>query len=139
MTVECDVCGDEFDTERGRNIHASQVHDDDDTKETLMVMEMVQNGKKTVSDVADSLGWDEDRVRGKLEELRDHDYVEQVEEGTDRVYELTEPGRKHIPKLVGELAEETKDFVENVQESVSKHVGPLVPKVTVEWPDKDEE
>lgn len=139
MTVECDVCGQEFDTERGAKIHASQVHDDADTKDKLLVMEMIENGRQSVSDVAESLGWDEDRVTDRLEDLRENDYVEQVEEGRDRVYELTEPGREHIPKLVGELAEQTREFVDGVQESVSKHVGPLVPKVSVEWPDKDED
>lgn len=138
MASECDVCGRSFDTERGLNIHKSQVHTED-TKDTLLVMEMIESGKQTVSDVADSLDWDEDRVRDRLEDLRDNDYVERVEDSRDRVYELTEPGRKHIPKLVGELAEETSDFVDQVQDSVSKHVGPLVPDITIDWPEKKDE
>lgn len=136
--VECDKCGKEFETERGMHIHAAQVHaDTDEKRDELIVMEMIHNGKKTVDELVDSLGWDESRVKERLDELKEKDYVKKnVEASRDAFYTLTERGQKELPELVTDLVEETKEFVDGVRGSFEKHLGPLLPKVDVEFPRK---
>jgi predicted ArsR family transcriptional regulator len=138
---ECDVCGESFDTERGVKVHASQVHSESDRKkQEVMIMEMISEGKKTVTDLADSLGMQPDKVKARLNELIEKDYIqENVESGKDKVYTLTERGQKEIPALVRDVLEETQDFVDGVRGSFEKHLGPLLPKIDIQWPKKRDE
>lgn len=138
---ECDVCGESFDTERGVKVHASQVHSESDRKkQEVMIMEMISEGKKTVTDLADSLGMQPDMVKDRLNELMEKEYIqENVESGKDKVYTLTERGQKEIPALVRDVLEETQDFVDGVRGSFEKHLGPLLPKVDIQWPKKRDE
>jgi len=133
----CEVCGKNFDTERGKNVHKTQVHGPKE-KERLLLLELIHEGKSTVSEMADQLDWDESRIKDRLDELMEKEFVqrrkEDLESGRDYVYELTEEGKEEIPELVEELVEETRSFVEGVRDSFKEHLGPLMPKVSVEWP-----
>lgn len=140
---KCEVCDKSFDTERGKNVHKTQVHGRRE-QEHLVILELINEGRRTVSDMAEKLGWDEDKIRRRLNELKDREFVqksvekskEMTESSREAVYELTERGRKEIPELMGELAEETRSFLENISESFREHLGPLMPKISVKWPKK---
>lgn len=133
---ECSQCGKSFDTSRGLNVHKSRVHaSTEKKKEEVVLLKMVKDGRKSVEEMVDSLDWEESRIKKRLDDLVDKDYLqENVESGKETIYELTEPGREHIPKLVNEVVEETRDWVDSVKGSVEKHIGPLLPDVEVTWP-----
>ncbi|MDY6771053.1 MAG: winged helix-turn-helix transcriptional regulator [Candidatus Nanohaloarchaea archaeon] len=138
---ECSKCGKSFDTSRGLNVHKSRVHGSTEKKrEQVVLLEMIDNGKQSVQELVDSVDWSESRVRERLDDLVDEDYIRKnVESSKKTIYEITEPGREHIPKLVDEVVEETRDWVEGVRGSVEKHVGALLPEVEVTWPKDKEE
>lgn len=133
---ECSACEKSFDTKRGLNVHKSRVHaSTEKKKEEVILLEMISEGRKSVEQMMDDLDWDESRVKKRLDELVDKDYLKRnVESGKKTIYELTEPGREHIPELVEEVVEETRDWVDNVRGSFEKHLGAMLPEVDVTWP-----
>ncbi len=141
MANKCDKCGKSFDTKRGLSVHQGQVHKDtDEKKEKLMIIQLLDSGKKTASDIADVLGENTDRVKGHLQELMEKDYVkEHVESGREAFYTVTEEGRKRIPPLLKDILQQTKDFAEGVGKAFKKHFGDIMPKIRIEWKEKDKD
>lgn len=105
---------------------------DESTKDKLLVMRMIEEGKTRVKDLQETLDWSRERVEETVEDLRDHDYVESIQEGGDQVLAITERGRDEIPKLLGEVADETRSFLESVSGSFQEHMSKVFPSVSLD-------
>ncbi|MDY6766361.1 MAG: MarR family transcriptional regulator [Candidatus Nanohaloarchaea archaeon] len=105
---------------------------DGSKKDELVVMRLIAEGKDQVRDLQDSLDWSRDRVEETVDDLQDHEYVEKVQDGGDQVLAITERGREHLPKLFGEVMDETREFVEAVSGSFQKHMSKVFPSVSVD-------
>lgn len=101
-------------------------------RDELVVMRLISEGKNRVSDLTETLDWTRDRVEETLEDLRENEYVERVQEGGDQVLRVTDQGVKEVPKLARDVAEDTREFVDSVLGSFQKHFSKVFPKVTVD-------
>ncbi|MDY6769725.1 MAG: C2H2-type zinc finger protein [Candidatus Nanohaloarchaea archaeon] len=106
--------------------------DNESKKDELVVMRLIAEGKTQVRELQDSLEWSRDRVEQTVDDLMDHEYVEQVQEGGDQVLAITERGRRELPELVGEVMSETREFVDAVTGSFQKHLSRVFPAVSVD-------
>ncbi|MDY6768865.1 MAG: hypothetical protein SVW02_02030 [Candidatus Nanohaloarchaea archaeon] len=106
--------------------------DSESKKDELIVMRMITEGKNQMRELQDDLGWRRERLEDTVDDLKDHDYVEQVQKGGDQVLAITERGRDHLPKLLGEVMDETREFVEAVTGSFQKHMSKVFPSVAVD-------
>lgn len=138
---ECDVCGRSFSTKRGLGVHKAQMHTEaEETKEELMLLQLIEDGKAKVSELAESLGMEEKRIQKRVNDLVEKEFVrEKVEEGRDAIYDLTDQGRERIEPLVNDIVSETKSFVQNIRDAFSEHLGDSIPRIRIEWPEKDDE
>ncbi|MFB6265662.1 MAG: hypothetical protein ABEI07_01105 [Candidatus Nanohaloarchaea archaeon] len=101
-------------------------------KDELLVMRLIAEGKTQVRDMADSLGWDRKRVEETVEDLKQHEYVETAQEGGVQVLEITERGREHLPQLVGEVMDETRDYLDAVSDTFQRHMDKVFPEVSLD-------
>ncbi|MFB6076822.1 MAG: hypothetical protein ABEK12_01680, partial [Candidatus Nanohaloarchaea archaeon] len=101
-------------------------------KDELLVMRLIGEGKNRVSDLQETLEWSRERVEDTVSDLQDHDYVEQAQQGGDQVLAITERGREEIPKMIGEVADETREFLEAVSGSFREHMGKVFPSVSLD-------
>ncbi|MDY6778373.1 MAG: winged helix DNA-binding protein [Candidatus Nanohaloarchaea archaeon] len=140
-TYECEHCGKTFDTSRGMKVHAAQVHKEtEEKKEELVLLELINEGKRSLNEMKDELNWEDSRIKERLDDLMEKDYIsENVKSGKKTFYEITERGQEEIPALVEDVVEETQSFVKGVRSSFEKHIGPLLPRIDVEWPRKKKE
>lgn len=137
---ECAECGKAFSTKRGLGVHKAQMHGDaEKKKEELLILQMIDKGKQKITDLADELGWDESRIKKRLDTLIEKDYVqEKMEQGREAMYKLTEEGRKRIVPLLKDIVDETKKFAEGVKESFKEHIGSALPRIEVKWPEDED-
>lgn len=109
---------------------------DDDSKDSkrdeLIVMRMIGEGKDRVNEIAETLDWTRDRVEDTVDDLREHKYVKQVQDGGDQVLKVTDRGVREVPKMARDVADDTRQFVDNVMGSFQKHFSSVLPNVTVD-------
>ncbi len=106
--------------------------DNESKKDELLVMRLIGEGKTKVQELQDSLQWSRERVEDTVDDLKDHDYIESVQSGGDQVLAITERGREEVPKLVGEVADETREFLEAVSGSFQEHMSKVFPSVSLD-------
>lgn len=106
--------------------------DNESKKDELLVMRLIGEGKNKVQELQDTLEWSRERVEETVDDLKDHDYVESVQSGGDQVLAITERGREEVPKLVGEVADETREFLEAVSGSFQEHLSKVFPSVSLD-------
>lgn len=116
--------------------HCSVVHmagnKKKEKKDKLLVMRLIEEGQNRVNDLQETLDWTRDRVEETVEDLRDSDYVEYAQKGQEEALKLTERGREEIPALVRDVADETRDFLESVTNTFSKHLGNMLPDIDID-------
>lgn len=106
--------------------------DESSTKDELLVMRLIGEGKNKVQDLQDSLQWSRERVEDTVADLRESDYVESAQSGGDQVLAITERGRDEIPKMIGEVADETREFLEAISGSFQEHMSKVFPSVSLD-------
>lgn len=110
-------------------------------KDKLLVMRMIEEGQNRVKDIQETLDWTRERAEETVEDLRESEYVEYAQKGQEEALKITERGREELPEMVREVADETRDFLDSVTNTFSKHLGKVFPKVdinvTVNKPDDD--
>lgn len=105
---------------------------DESTKDELLVMRLIGEGKTKVQELQESLQWSRERVEDTVDDLKKNEYVESVQSGGDQVLAITERGREEVPKMVGEVAGETREFLEAVSGSFQKHMSKVFPSVSLD-------
>lgn len=109
--------------------------DDDGKKDRLRdrlhVMSLIGAGRNQVDELMDALDWTRDRVEETVDDLSDHDYVKRVQDGSDQILEITDRGRDEVPKLMQDVADDTREFFESVADTFQKHFDRVFPKVRV--------
>lgn len=95
-------------------------------------MNAIAMGKTQVRELQESLDWSRERVEENLDDLKDHEYVETVQQGGDRVLAITERGKRHFPEMLGEMMEETRAFVDSVSTTFQEHMDKVFPSVSVD-------
>lgn len=108
-------------------------------RDELRIMKLINEGKDRVGELDDSLDWTRDRIEDTLEDLKSSKYVKSVSEGGDEVLKITDRGMNQIPKLLNDVAEDTRDFVDSVAASFQKRVNKVLPKVELDVTVKDPE
>ncbi len=138
---ECDVCEKSFDTKRGLGVHKTKSHEDVvDKKDDLEIIKLLEKGSKTVDEIADELNKSKDRVEERINKLMEKEWVQkQVESGKEMFSTAAEVGEDVVLPLMKDIFEETKEFYEGVSEVFKKRLGPKLPKLHIEWPEKEEE
>ncbi len=105
---------------------------DESKQDELLVMRLIAEGETKAKELADRLGWSQDRLEETLDDLQEHEYVQQAQKGGDRVLAITERGRDEIPRLVGEVMDETREYLDAVSESFRTHMDKVFPRVSLE-------
>ncbi len=105
---------------------------DDSKRDKLKVMRMIGEGKNRIGELAETLDWTRDRVEETVDDLKENKYVKQATEGGDQVLEITDRGVREVPEMARDVANDTRDFVDNVMGSFQKHFNRVTPNVTVD-------
>ncbi len=106
--------------------------DDSKKRDELVVMRLIGEGKNRVNDLTETLDWTRDRVEETVDDLREHDYVQQVQDGGDKVLKVTDRGVKEVPRLARDVADDTREFVDSVMSTFQKHFSNVLPNVTID-------
>lgn len=105
---------------------------DESKQDELLVMRLIAEGETRVRELADRLDWNRDRVEATVADLQQHEYVEQMQEGGDQVLAITERGQKHLPQLVGEVMDETRNYLDAVSASFQEHMDKVFPSISLD-------
>lgn len=100
-------------------------------KDELLVLRLLGEGINRIKELQERLEWSQERVEKTIKILRKNKYVKVAEETGDEVIKITDRGRKEIPKLLGEVIKESREFVESVSDSFQEHFYKIFPKVKI--------
>lgn len=108
--------------------------DDNSSKkrDELIVMRMIGEGKNRVNELTETLDWTRDRVERTVNDLKENRYVKTVSDSGDQALTVTDQGINEIPKLARDVADDTRQFIDNVMGSVQQHFNKVLPSVTVD-------
>lgn len=100
-------------------------------KDELLVMKLVGEGINKLKQLQKRLKWSQERVEKTIETLRKNEYVKTAGETGEEVIKITDRGRKELPKLMGEVIKESRDFIGSVSDSFQKHFYNVFPKIKI--------
>lgn len=106
--------------------------DDESKRDELVVMRLIGEGKNRMEELNNSLDWTRDRVERTVDDLKEHRYVKTVSDGGDQVFKVTEKGVNEIPKLARDVADDTREFVDNVLDTFRTHFDRVVPDIDID-------
>ncbi|MFB6166903.1 MAG: hypothetical protein ABEJ62_01425 [Candidatus Nanohaloarchaea archaeon] len=106
--------------------------EEESRKDELLVMRLIAEGKTRMQDLQDNLEWSRERIEDTVNDLKEHEYVESMQKGGDQVLAITERGRDEFPKMMGEVMEETREFMDALSDTFRKHMDKVFPAVSID-------
>lgn len=106
--------------------------EEESKKDELLVMRLIGEGKNRMKDLRKSLKWSQERLEETIDHLQKGEYIKVAQKTGDRVLKITERGRKELPKLLGEVAKESREFIETFSDSFEKIFNNVFPNVSVD-------
>lgn len=101
-------------------------------KDELLVLRLIGEGIDRIKEIQKRLEWSRDRVEKTVDILRKNDYIQNVEKAGDRALEITSRGQKELPKLMGEVIQESREFIDSVSKTFEKRFSKILPKIDIE-------
>ncbi len=101
-------------------------------KDELLVLRLVGEGIERMNEIQKRLEWSRERVENTVETLRENNYIETVEKAGERVLEITSKGQEELPKLMGEVIQESREFINSVSKTFEKRFSKILPEIDIE-------
>ncbi len=110
----------------------SMAEEKETKKDELLVLRLIGEGINRIKEIQERLEWSRERVEKTVELLRKNEYVQNAEKASDRVLQITARGQKELPKLMGEVIQESRKFINSVSKTFEKRFSKIFPKIDIE-------